>query len=163
MMSILYGFYDGCKIGSIVETVTIELKIKAPAEIILKAFSDYDHAPVLHKKYVKSVKVLEQHGNVSVAQWRLKILCFWSTVKQRQTILEPDRLRNETMGGFAAGTIENTCLKSGPGGTDITDTIEVRVPKWGGFVEKLIAAYTRRMATGILLDHKRDLESRGTP
>ena len=47
-------------------------------------------------------------------------------------------------------------------GTDIVDRVDVRVPRWGILLEPLVAWYTKRLVLSILLDHKRDIESRGT-
>ena len=141
-------------------TVQVRITIKAPIEAVLKEFSDYKHAPILHDKYVRSVQVLQQDGDVSVALWRLKVLWFWYQSKQRQTVFPPDRLENETIGGFALGTVENAYLREGSKGTNVTDIVEIRIPKWGRLIEKIIAFYTKHMVTDILIDHKRDLESR---
>ena len=141
-------------------TIKVQLTIEAPIGTVLREFADYDHAPVLHKKYVRSVRALEQDGNVSTALWRLKVLIFWCTVRQKQTVIPPKRLINETTDGFARGTVENTYLSEKGNGTEILDIVEVRTPKWGRLIQWIVAAYTRRLVTSILLDHKLDLESR---
>jgi len=129
-------------------------------EVVLKELSDYTHAPILHKGHIKSIEVLEQDGNISIAQWRLKVLGFLSTAKQKQTVIPPNRMTNETIDGFASGTVENTFFTETNDGTEVLDIVEVQVPKLRKLVEMLVALYTRWLVRSILLDHKRDLESR---
>jgi hypothetical protein len=74
--------------------------------------------------------------------------------------MPPDKMTNETIGGFARGTLESTFLYETSQGTRIVDIIEIRVPSWGKLLEIPVAWYTRRMTEGILNDHKKDLESR---
>ncbi|HTY82085.1 MAG TPA: hypothetical protein VMB24_04825 [Dehalococcoidales bacterium] len=140
--------------------VTIKLSINAPRDVVLKEFADYTHAPILHRKHVKSVRELERFYNVSTALWRIKILGVWSSAIQKQTVFPPGRLVNETITGIASGTMEDTCLSERSGGTNIVDTIEVRTRGWARPLERIVAAYARAIAEEILLDYKRDLESR---
>lgn len=134
--------------------------IKAPRDIVLREISEYTHPPILHKRVIKSVQVLEDANNVSVALWRLKVLGFTRSAKQRQTVIPPDRMTNETIEGFAKGTLESTFLYETGDGTKIVDRVDVRVPYWGKLLEIPIAWYTKRMTLGILMDHKRDLEAK---
>jgi hypothetical protein len=138
--------------------VELTVTIKAPRDIVLREISEYTHPPILHKRVIKSVQVLEDSNNVSVALWRLKVLGFTRKAKQRQTIIPPDRMTNETIEGFAKGTLESTFLYETSDGTKIVDRVDVRVPYWGKLLEIPIAWYTKRLTLGILLDHKRDLE-----
>jgi len=140
--------------------VEVSLNIKAPRDVVLKEISEYTHPPILHKSVIKSVQVLEDKNNVSIALWRLKVLGFTRTAKQKQTIMPPDKMTNETIEGFAKGTLESTTLYETSEGTKIVDIIEVKVPMWGKLLEIPVAWYTRRLTLGILLDHKRDLEAR---
>jgi len=139
-------------------SVELTVTIKAPRDIVLREISEYTHPPILHKRVIKSVQVLEDSNNVSVALWRLKVLGFTRKAKQRQTIIPPDRMTNETIEGFAKGTLESTFLYETSDGTKIVDRVDVRVPYWGKLLEIPIAWYTKRLTLGILLDHKRDLE-----
>ena len=139
-------------------SVELTVTIKAPRDIVLREISEYTHPPILHKRVIKSVQVLEDANNVSVALWRLKVLGFTRSAKQRQTVIPPDRMTNETMEGFAKGTLESTFLYETSDGTKIVDRVDVRVPNWGKLLEIPIAWYTKRMTLGILMDHKRDLE-----
>jgi len=141
-------------------SVELTVTIKAPRDIVLREISEYTHPPILHKRVIKSVQVLEDANNVSVALWRLKVLGFTRTAKQRQTIIPPDRMTNETIEGFAKGTLESTFLYETSDGTKIVDRVEVRVPYWGKLLEIPVAWYTKRITLGILMDHKRDLESK---
>ena len=141
-------------------SVELTVTIKAPRDIVLREISEYTHPPILHKRVIKSVQVLEDANNVSVALWRLKVLGFTRTAKQRQTIIPPDRMTNETIEGFARGTLESTFLYETSDGTKIVDRVEVRVPYWGKLLEIPVAWYTKRITLGILMDHKRDLESK---
>jgi hypothetical protein len=141
-------------------SVELTVTIKAPRDIVLREISEYTHPPILHKRVIKSVQVLEDANNVSVALWRLKVLGFTRTAKQRQTIIPPDRMTNETIEGFARGTLESTFLYETSDGTVIVDRVEVRVPYWGKLLEIPVAWYTKRITLGILMDHKRDLESK---
>jgi len=141
-----------------VRSVELTVTIKAPRDIVLREISEYTHPPILHKRVIKSVQVLEDSNNVSVALWRLKVLGFTRKAKQRQTIIPPDRMTNETIEGFAKGTLESTFLYETSDGTKIVDRVDVRVPYWGKLLEIPIAWYTKRLTLGILLDHKRDLE-----
>ena len=140
--------------------VEITITIKAPRDIVLKEISEYTHPPILHKSVIKSVQVLEDANNVSTALWRLKVLGFTRTAKQKQTVTPPDRMTNETIGGFAKGTLESTTLSETNEGTKIMDVIEIKVPIWGKLLELPVAWYTRQLTWGILMDHKRDLEAR---
>jgi len=140
--------------------VEVSLNIKAPRDVVLKEISEYTHPPILHKSVIKSVQVLEDKNNVSIALWRLKVLGFTRTAKQKQTIMPPDKMTNDTIEGFAKGTLESTTLYETSEGTKIVDIIEVKVPMWGKLLEIPVAWYTRRLTLGILLDHKRDLEAR---
>jgi len=141
-------------------SVELTVTIKAPRDIVLREISEYTHPPILHKRVIKSVQVLEDANNVSVALWRLKVLGFTRSAKQRQTVIPPDRMTNETIGGFAKGTLESTFLYETGDSTKIVDRVDVRVPYWGKLLEIPVAWYTKRLTLGILLDHKRDLESR---
>jgi len=138
----------------------LTVTIKAPRDIVLREISEYTHPPILHKRVIKSVQVLEDANNVSVALWRLKVLGFTRSAKQRQTVIPPDRMTNETIEGFAKGTLESTFLYETGDGTKIVDRVDVRVPYWGKLLEIPIAWYTKRMTLGILMDHKRDLEAK---
>ena len=140
--------------------VEITITIKAPRDIVLKEISEYTHPPILHKSVIKSVQVLEDANNVSTALWRLKVLGFTRTAKQKQTVMPPGKMTNETIGGFAKGTLESTTLSETNEGTKIMDIIEIKVPMWGKLLELPVAWYTRRLTWGILMDHKRDLEAR---
>ena len=140
--------------------VEITITIKAPRDIVLKEISEYTHPPILHKSVIKSVQVLEDANNVSTALWRLKVLGFTRTAKQKQTVMPPGKMTNETIGGFAKGTLESTTLSETNDGTKIMDIIEIKVPMWGRLLELPVAWYTRRLTWGILMDHKRDLEAR---
>jgi hypothetical protein len=141
-------------------SVELTVIIKAPRDMVLREISEYTHPPILHKRVIKSVKVLEDSNNVSVALWRLKVLGFTRLAKQRQTIIPPDRMTNETIEGFAKGTLESTFLYETSDGTKIVDRVDVRVPNWGKLLEIPVAWYTKRLTLGILLDHKRDLEAK---
>jgi uncharacterized membrane protein len=141
-------------------SVELTVTIKAPRDTVLREISEYTHPPLLHKHIIKSVQVLEDANNVSVALWRLKVLGFTRKAKQRQTVIPPDRMTNETIEGFAKGTLESTSLYETSDGTKIVDRVEVRVPLWGKLLEIPVAWYTKRITLGILMDHKRDLESR---
>jgi hypothetical protein len=141
-------------------SVELTVTIKAPRDLVLKEISEYTHPPVLHKRVIKSVQVLEDANNVSVALWRLKVLGFTRKAKQRQTIIPPDRMTNETIEGFARGTLESTFLYETNEGTKIVDRVDVQVPSWGKLLEIPVAWYTKRITLGILMDHKRDLESK---
>lgn len=143
-------------------SVELTVTIKAPRDIVLKEISEYTHPPILHKRVIKSVRVLEDANNVSVALWRLKVLGFTRSAKQRQTVIPPDRMTNETIEGFAKGTLESTSLQETGDTTVIVDRVDVRVPSWGKLLEIPVAWYTKRLTLGILMDHKRDLESRST-
>ena len=141
-------------------SVELTVTIKAPRDIVLREISEYTHPPILHKRVIKSVQVLEDSNNVSVALWRLKVLGFTRKAKQRQTIIPPDRMTNETIEGFAKGTLESTFLYETSDGTKIVDRVDVRVPYWGKLLEIPIAWYTKRLTLGILLDHKRAIEAK---
>jgi hypothetical protein len=141
-------------------SVELTVTIKAPRDTVLREISEYTHPPLLHKRVIKSVQVLEDANNISVALWQLKVLGFTRKAKQRQTVIPPDRMTNETIEGFAKGTLESTFLYETSDGTRIVDRVEVRVPFWGKLLEIPVAWYTKRITLGILMDHKRDLESR---
>ena len=141
-------------------SVELTVTIKAPRDIVLREISEYTHPPILHKRVIKSVQVLEDSNNVSVALWRLKVLGFTRLAKQRQTVIPPDRMTNETIEGFANGTLETTILSETSEGTKIVDRVDVRVPAWGKLLEMPVAWYTKRLTLGILLDHKKDLEAK---
>lgn len=142
------------------KSVELSLTIRAPMDIVLREISEYTHPPILHKGRIKSVQVLEDENNVSIALWRLKVLGFTREAKQKQTVIPPDRMTNETIGGFARGTLESTFLYETSEGTKIVDKVDVRVPLWGKLLEWPVAWYTKRLTWGILMEHKRDLESR---
>ncbi len=142
------------------KSVELTVTIKAPRDIVLREISEYTHPPILHKRVIKSVQVLEDANNVSVALWQLKVLGFTRKAKQRQTITPPERMTNETIEGFARGTLESTFLYDTNEGTKIVDRVDVRVPAWGKLLEIPVAWYTKRITLGILMDHKKDLESK---
>jgi hypothetical protein len=141
-------------------SVELTVTIKAPRDMVLREISEYTHPPILHKRVIKSVQVLEDANNISIALWRLKVLGFTRKAKQRQTITPPERMTNETIEGFAKGTLESTFLYETEGGTKIVDRVDVKVPSWGKLLEIPVAWYTKRITLGILMDHKRDLESK---
>ena len=142
------------------KSVELTVTIKAPRDMVLREISEYTHPPILHKRVIKSVQVLEDANNISIALWRLKVLGFTRSAKQRQTIIPPERMTNETIEGFAKGTLESTFLYETNEGTKIVDRVDVRIPAWGKLLEIPVAWYTKRITLGILMDHKRDLESK---
>jgi hypothetical protein len=142
------------------KSVELSVTIKVPRDIVLGEISEYTHPPILHKGRIKSVQVLEDENNISTALWRLKVLGFTREAKQRQIISPPDKMTNETIGGFAKGTLETTILYETDDGTRIVDRVDVRVPKWGKLLEWPVAWYTERLTRGILMEHKQDLEAR---
>jgi len=142
------------------KSVELTVTIKAPRDMVLREISEYTHPPILHKRVIKSVQVLEDANNVSIALWHLKVLGFTRKAKQRQTITPPERMTNETIEGFARGTLESTFLYETNDGTKIVDRVDVRVPAWGKLLEIPVAWYTKRITLGILMDHKKDLESK---
>jgi len=142
------------------KSVELTVTIKAPRDMVLREISEYTHPPILHKRVIKSVQVLEDANNISIALWRLKVLGFTRSAKQRQTIIPPERMTNETIEGFARGTLESTFLYETNEGTKIVDRVDVRIPAWGKLLEIPVAWYTRRITLGILMDHKKDLESK---
>jgi uncharacterized membrane protein len=141
-------------------SVELSVTIRAPRDVVLHEISEYTHPPILHDWVIKSVKVLEDENNVSTALWRLKVLGFVREAKQRQIITAPEKMTNETIEGFARGTLESTFLNETDEGTEIVDRIDVRIPKWGWLLEIPVAWYTKRITHRILMDHKRDLEAR---
>ncbi|MEE8373559.1 MAG: SRPBCC family protein [Dehalococcoidia bacterium] len=141
-------------------SVELNVTIKAPRDVVLHEISEYTHPPILHEGRILSVQVLEDKDNVSIALWRLKVLGFVREAKQKQVITPPDKMTNETMEGFARGTLESTFLYETDEGTRIVDRIDVRIPRWGWLLEMPVAWFTKRLTDGILMDHKRDLEAR---
>lgn len=141
-------------------SVELNVTIKAPRDVVLHEISEYTHPPILHEGRILSVQVLEDNDNVSIALWRLKVLGFVREAKQKQVITPPDKMTNETMEGFARGTLESTFLYETSEGTRIVDRIDVRIPRWGWLLEMPVAWFTKRLTDGILMDHKRDLEAR---
>ncbi len=145
-------------------SVELSVTIRAPRDVVLYEISEYTHPPILHYWCIKSVDVLEEEGGTSVALWRLKVLGFTRQAKQRQIVTPPDRMSNETLEGFARGTLETTLLRETDEGTEIADRVDIRIPRWGILLELPVAWYTKRMTRRILLDHKWDLEARyGSP
>ncbi len=140
-------------------SVELSIDIEAPRDVVLGEISEYTHPPRLHKGII-SVQVLEDENNVSTALWRLKVLGFTREATQRQIITPPEKMTNETIGGFARGTLETTLLYETGEGTRIVDRVDVRIPRWGLLLELPVAWYTKRLTWDILMDHKRDLESR---
>jgi len=141
-------------------SVELDITINTQRDVVLREISEYTHPPILHYWCIKSVQVLEDKDNVSIALWKLKVLGFTREAKQKQIITPPDKMTNETIGGFAKGTLETTLLYETDGGTRIVDRIDVRIPGWFKPLEWPVAWYTGRMTWRILMDHKRDLESR---
>jgi len=141
-------------------SVELTVTIKAPRDVVLHEISEYTHPPILHEGRILSVQVLEDKDNVSIALWRLKVLGFVREAKQKQIITPPDKMTNETIEGFARGTLESTFLYETGEGTRIVDRIDVRIPRWGWLIEMPVAWFTKRLTDGILMDHKRDLEAR---
>ncbi len=144
------------------KSVELSVTIAAPRDVVLGEISEYTHPPRLHRT-IESVQVLEDENNVSVAQWRLKVMGFTREAKQRQVISPPDKMTNETIGGFAKGTLETTLLYETDEATMIVDRVDIRIPKWGKLLEWPVAWYTKHMTYDILMDHKRDLEARYGP
>ena len=141
-------------------SVELTVTIRAPRDVVLHEISEYTHPPILHEGRILSVQVLEDKDNVSIALWRLKVLGFVREAKQKQIITPPDKMTNETIEGFARGTLESTFLYETDEGTKIVDRIDVRIPRWGWLLEMPVAWFTKRLTDGILMDHKRDLEAR---
>jgi hypothetical protein len=156
----LAGRVPASKEVSAMKMVEVNLVIKAPIDVVIWEISEYTHPPILHKGRIKSVEVLEDKDNISIAVWRLKVLGLLRTAKQKQTVTPPYKMTNETLEGFARGTMERTYLFETTPGTRIVDRIEVRVPQWGWLLEKPVAWYSRRLAESMLMDHKRDIEAR---
>ena len=73
-------------------SVEVTIDIKAPRDVVLREISEYTHPPILHKNRIKSVQVLEDKDNVSTALWRLKVMGFTRTAKQKQTVMPHRRV-----------------------------------------------------------------------
>ncbi len=142
------------------KSVEVKIKIKAPRDVVLDEISEYTHPPILHKDIIKSVDPIVDDGRVSVAIWRIKVFGYVSEAIQKQVITRPNMMTNETVGGFAKGTLESTYINETSEGTEIIDKIDIRIPKLGILLEIPVAWYTKRITMRILMDHKLDLESR---
>ena len=111
--------------------------IPRPALYLLRLFAEYTHVARIHAHRNVWVKPLYENGDVSICLWYIKVLGVTRVSRQLQ-IVYPEELKmvNETIEGFGRGTIDTLTLKEMPEGTEITETVELKLPFYLFWMEK---------------------------
>ena len=136
---------------------TVKGFIPKPALYLLRLFAEYTHVARIHAHRNVWVKPLYEKGDVSVCLWRIKVLGVTRASRQLQ-IVYPEELKmvNETIDGFGRGTIDTLTLKETPEGTEITETVELKLPLYLFWMEKPVEEFTKHFILGFYEDHLKD-------
>ena len=135
---------------------TVTAVIPRPPAYLLRTFAEYTHVGRLHGHRNVKVKPLYEKGDVSICLWSMKILGVTRAFRQLQTVY-PEELKmvNETIDGFGKGTVETVTLKEVPGGSEIAETVHLKLPFYFFWMERLIESFTRKLIAGYYDDHIR--------
>ena len=133
---------------------TVNAVIPRPPTYLLGRFAEYTHVEKLHGHRNVKVKPLYEKGDVSICLWSMKILGFTRTFRQLQTVY-PEELKmvNETIDGFGKGTVETVTLKEDPGGSEIAETVNLKLPFYFFWMEGPVESFTRKLIAGYYDDH----------
>lgn len=128
-----------------------------PAMYLLRLFAEYSHVARIHAHRQVWVKPLYEQGDVSVCLWFIRVLGIVRVSRQLQ-IVYPEELKmvNETIEGFAQGTIDTLVLKETPAGTEIAETVQLRLPWYLFWMERPVERFTRHFISGFYEDHLKD-------
>jgi hypothetical protein len=133
---------------------TVNAFIPRPPAYLLRAFAEYTHIEKLHGHRNVKVKPLYEKGDVSICLWSMKVLGFTRTFRQLQTVY-PEELKmvNETIDGFGKGTVETVTLKEAHGGSEIAETVHLKLPFYFFWMERPVESFTRKLIAGYYDDH----------
>ena len=133
---------------------TVNAVIPRPPAYLLRTFAEYTHVEKLHGHRNVKVKPLYEKGDVSICLWSMKILGVTRTFRQLQTVY-PEELKmvNETIDGFGKGTVETVTLKEAPGGSEIAETVHLKLPFYFFWMERPVESFTRKLIAGYYDDH----------
>ena len=131
--------------------------IPRPALYLLRLFAEYTHVARIHQHRNVWVKPLYENGDVSICLWYIRVLGVTRASRQLQ-IVYPEELKmvNETIEGFGRGTIDTLTLKETPDGTEITETVELKLPYYLFWMEKPVEDFTMKFIVGFYEDHLKD-------
>ncbi len=133
---------------------TVTAVIPRPPAYLLRTFAEYTHVEKLHGHRHVKVKPLYEKGDVSICLWSMKILGVTRPFRQLQTVY-PEELKmvNETIDGFGKGTVETVTLKESPGGSEIAETVYLKLPFYFFWMERPVESFTRKLIAGYYDDH----------
>jgi len=138
-------------------TFTVTATIPRPPDYLLRTFAEYTHVERLHGHRDVKVKPLYEKGDVSICLWSMKVLGVTRSFRQLQTVY-PEELKmvNETIDGFGRGTVETVALKPAPGGSEIAETVHLKLPFYLFWMERPVEMFTRKLIAGYYEDHIKD-------
>ena len=136
---------------------TVNAVINRPPAYLLRTFAEYTHVEKLHGHRNVKVKPLYEKGDVSICLWSMRVLGFTRTFRQLQTVY-PEELKmvNETIDGFGKGTVETVTVKEVPGGSEIAETVHLKLPFYFFWMERPVEMFTRKLIAGYYDDHIKD-------
>ena len=136
---------------------TVTASIAKPAEYLLRTFAEYTHVERIHAHRGVTVRPLYEKGDVSICLWSMKVLGIRRNFRQLQTVY-PEELRmvNETIDGFGRGTVETVAIKDTPDGSEIAETVHLKLPFYLFWLERPVEWFTRKLIAGYYNDHIKD-------
>ena len=63
---------------------------------------------------------------------------------------------NETIDGFGRGTVETVAIKEIPDGSEIAETVHLKLPFYLFWLERPVEWFTRKLIAGFYDDHIKD-------
>lgn len=141
---------------------TVKAFIPKPADYLLRTFAEYTHVERLHGHRSVKVKPLYEKGDVSICLWTMKVLGITRSFRQLQTLYPEDRkMVNETIDGFGRGTYETVTLKQTSQGSEIAETVHLKLPFYLFWMERFVESFTKKLIAGYYEDHIKDEVKKG--
>ena len=131
--------------------------IPKPALYLLRLFAEYTHVERLHAHRNVWVKPLYEKDDVSVCLWFIKVLGMIRVSRQLQIVYSEElKMVNETVEGFGQGTVDTVTMKETSEGTEITETVHLKLPFYLFWMEKPVEVFTKKFIAGFYEDHLKD-------
>lgn len=136
---------------------TVKALIPKPASHLLSVFSEYTHVERIHAHRDVSATPLYEKDDVSICLWSMNVLGITRHFRQLQTVYPAElKMVNETIDGFGKGTVETVALRETPEGTEIAETVRLKLPFYLFWLEGPVESFTRRLIAGFYEDHLKD-------
>lgn len=138
-------------------TFTVTASIPKTADYLLRTFAEYTHVERIHAHRDVSVQPLYEKGDVSICLWSMKVLGIRRRFRQLQTVYpEEQKMVNETIDGFGGGTVETVTIKETPEGSEIAETVHLKLPFYVFWLERPVEWFTKKLIAGFYEDHIKD-------